>query len=101
MWVRFKQGFERMWSPSEILFQIFWDGFLVTLGFIVALKLVGYRGIALTYFEIATFVFALFAILTVVRLRMAMARENKPKKEFGVINRQIRDKLQKIKNKKL
>jgi hypothetical protein len=67
---RIKNGFRRIWIPNEILFEVFWDAFVASNAVIVALRLVGYRGIAMTYFWVAIAFFGAFAILTFIRIKM-------------------------------
>ncbi|MBA7700727.1 hypothetical protein ES703_109450 [subsurface metagenome] len=67
---RIKDSFKRIWEPSEVLFIIFWDAFFASIAVIIALRLVGYEGIAMDYFWVAVTVFAFCAIVTRLRIRM-------------------------------
>jgi hypothetical protein len=65
-----EEQFRRFWEPSEVLFDIFLSAFFPATAVVVALRLAGVEGIAMTYFWIAVAVFALCAILTRIRIKM-------------------------------
>ena len=112
---RIKDGFRSAWSPSQIMFAIFLEAWVLAITVIVTLKTVSNGSITVTYFWIASYVFFCLALLTLIRIRM-QPKDNTTLKEIkegidkliemhtphnqrdiGLINQQIRDGLQQIK----
>jgi hypothetical protein len=69
-WEHIKKRFRRRWEPNEILFHIFLVSFFSVITIVVALRVAGVQGTAMTYFGVLSAVFAFLAILTLIRIKM-------------------------------
>ncbi|MBA7665766.1 hypothetical protein ES703_73840 [subsurface metagenome] len=67
---RTKEGFKRIWSPSQILFAILFGAWSICITIIVTLKVAKVTDISMTYFWIGLYVFAVLALLTLIRIKM-------------------------------
>ena len=70
VWQHIKNGFRRIWEPSGILFGIFLSAWFFTMAVIGSLLLVGVVWIDMIYFLIASAIFVIFALLTLIRIKM-------------------------------
>lgn len=62
--------FRRIWSPSKLMFGVFWDAFLASTAFLIALKIARYNGEAMSYFWYAMWFFFVLALGTAIRIQM-------------------------------
>jgi len=94
--------FRRIWLPSEVLFNIFFSAFLSVIAVIVALRLAGATGIAVTYFWVAVAVFGVCAILTLIRIQLEPkdTRLDTLSKEVTTLTKAIRELTEEIQKEK-
>lgn len=122
-----KPTFKRIWLPSQIMFSIFLEAWILSITIIVTLKTVSSGSVAMTYFWIASYVFIVLALLTLIRIKMEpkddtakilktmateiseMRREIRQlvemhtpyrQPDIGLINKEIREGLKQINNQK-
>jgi len=100
LYKRIKNGFIRIWLPSEVLFSICFGAFCFGMAVIVSLQLVGISGVAMTYFWIFAGVTGLFALLTLIRIHIEPkdTRLNDLNDKFDKLNTKIDGQSTKIEN---
>jgi hypothetical protein len=119
VWKWIKENFRHMWLPNPIMFSIFLEAWVLSITIIVTIKTVSNQSITMTYFWIASYVFIVLALLTLLRMRME-PKDNTTLKEIkekldmliemhmppkqidiGKVNKEIREYMMILRNRKL